>query len=244
MLSYHHFDIPALGVVGRTVRVYVPPSYHQSKEPRRYSVVYMHDGQNLFDASTAYARPWFVGAMIDKMPVRKQAIIVGIDNGQALRLGEYSPFPRGVQGGGNGAQYLDFVVHTLKPFIDTHYRTLAEPHHTWMVGSSMGGLITYYAALKYPHIFGKIGILSPAFWFNPQILHESFAGNPHSIRWYVAGSATESNFMRHTLEQTYHTLKRHGIADSMMKVIVRPRGKHNELFWGREFKKMYTEWMA
>ncbi len=243
MLYYHHFDIPALGVQHRTIRVYVPPSYMNSKEPRHYSVIYMHDGQNVFDASTAYARPWLVGAMIDKMPVRKHAIVVGIDNGQALRLGEYSPFPRGAEGGGNGGKYLDFVVNTLKPFIDTHYRTLAEPEHTWMVGSSMGGLITYYAALKYPQIFGKIGIFSPAFWFNPQILQEPFAGSPHHIRWYVSGSATESRFMRHTLEQTYHALKNKGIHDAMMKVIVRDRGKHNELFWSREFKKMYLEWV-
>jgi predicted alpha/beta superfamily hydrolase len=238
---YHHFDIPGIGAVHRPVRVYLPPSYASGQ--RHYPVVYMHDGQNLFDPNHAYARPWLIGKMIDRMPIRKQAIIVGIDNGREHRLDEYAPF-KNKHHGGKGDAYAHFIVHTLKPFIDAHYRTLLASSQTWMVGSSMGGLITYYCALRYPHIFGKIGILSPAFWFNPQILQEHFTGDPADVRWYIAGSAQESPFMKKVLEQTYEALRHRGVPDVHLKVIIRDRGRHNEVFWSREFKKMYMEWMA
>ncbi len=240
MLILHHFQIPQLNR-HRTIRVYLPPSYQ--KGDRRYSVIYMHDGQNLFEKHTAFGRPWHIGKMIDKMPIRKQAIVVGIDNGGVDRMQEYAPFKRGHHGG-QGDPYLQFIVENLKPFMDQNYRTLASPDHTWMVGSSLGGLITFHAGLRFPHVFGKIGVLSPAFWFNPQVLQQGPNGPVSENKFYLVGSRTESRGMAPGLQNGYWKLKNAGVRDENLKVIIREKGGHNEAFWAREFKKMHLEWMS
>jgi predicted alpha/beta superfamily hydrolase len=235
MIINHTIYMPQLNTE-RTVRVYLPPSYEIGQ--RYYSVLYMHDGQNLFEDADAFGRPWYVGKMIDKMPIYKQAIVVGIDNGSESRLDEYAPFKNKGQGG-KGKAYMQFIVETLKPFIDNNYRSLGTPDHTWLVGSSMGGLITFYGGLLYPQVFGKLGILSPALWFNPKILKQDPISSLENNRFYVVGSKTESQTMSETLSQTYYRLKELGVFDDRLTVIVRDKGGHNEAFWGREFKKMY-----
>jgi predicted alpha/beta superfamily hydrolase len=238
MIILHNFYIPQLDRT-RTIRVYLPPSY--TTKNRYYSVIYMHDGQNLFDTNTAYSRPWFIDRIIDKMPIKTQTIVIGIDNGGDDRLKEYAPF-NNKNHIGQGNDYLKFIVETLKPFIDQHYRTLASPEHTLMVGSSMGGLITYHAGVKYPTVFGKIGVFSPSIWFNPKVLDQRPSKTIVNTSFYVVGSKKESRDMEITLQQIYWSLKKTGVSDSNLKVIVRDRGQHSEAFWAREFKKMYLEW--
>lgn len=236
-LHTHHFHMPQLGR-HRRVRVYLPPGY--TRADRYFSVLYMHDGQNLFHAGEAFARPWQLGRILDKMPLNKQAIVVAIDNGGADRIDEYAPYRRRNRGG-QGQAYLQFIVETLKPFIDREYRTLAYPEHTWLVGSSLGGLISFYGGLAYPGTFGKIGVLSPAFWFNPAVLKQAPSASLSANRFYIAGSRTESAGMEHTLQQTYWRLKALGLPDERLTVVVRDRGRHNEAFWSREFRKMYLQ---
>lgn len=235
-MDFHNFWIPELDT-HRTIRVYLPPSY--ASGDRYYSVLYMHDGQNLFDDKDAYARAWRVGKIMDSMPVKKQAIIVGIDNGGEQRLNEYAPFKRGTHGG-KGDLYAQFIVQVLKPFIDRNYRTLPTADHTWVVGSSMGGLISFYMGLKYPNIFGKVGVLSPAFWFNPSILALNPTDSLNNSYFYIVGSKTESSGMLKTLQASYWRLKDLSVPDDHFVVIARDRGGHNESFWSREFKKMYS----
>jgi predicted alpha/beta superfamily hydrolase len=235
MIITHTIYIAPLNT-NRTVRVYLPPSYDNGQ--RYYSVVYMHDGQNLFEDADAFARPWYVGKMIDKMPIYKQVIVVGIDNGGLNRLDEYAPF-KNKRHGGKGKAYMQYIAETLKPFIDSAYRTLVVPQHTWLVGSSMGGLITFYGGLLYPQVFGKLGIISPAFWFNSKILKQDPVSSLENNRFYVVGSKTESHTMAETLSQTYYRLKALGVTDDRLMVIARDKGGHNEAFWAREFKKMY-----
>jgi predicted alpha/beta superfamily hydrolase len=236
MLIHHHFHLAALNR-DRRVTVWLPPSYSTGK--RYYSVVYMHDGQNLFRNEEAFGgRAWMVGDTIAKLPIRHQAIVVGIDNGGQHRINEYAPFRQRGKGG-EADLYLDFIVHTIKPFVDQHYRTLAYAEHTAMIGSSLGGLLTLYAGLRYPQVFGRIGVMSPAFWFNPGILNLPVQGDLAQSRIYAVGSRTESRGMANTLQQTYWRMKQLGVSDEQLTVIVRERGRHSETFWGREYRRMH-----
>jgi predicted alpha/beta superfamily hydrolase len=148
----------------RDVIVYLPPSYGTGE--RRYPVLYMHDGQNLFDEVTSFAEEWAVDNTMDALSeVGLEAVVVGVFNAGADRLDEYSPFEDAEGRGGRGSRYLDFLLHTLKPRIDRDFRTLQGPSHTLVVGSSMGGLISLYAAFRRPDVFGRAGVMSPSLWF-------------------------------------------------------------------------------
>jgi predicted alpha/beta superfamily hydrolase len=202
----------------------------------------MHDGQNLFDPETAFGgRDWQIARTMDKMPLAKQLIIVGIDNGEENRINEYAPF-ESENGGGEGDAYLQFIAETLKPVIDSEYRTMPEKEATGIAGSSMGGLISFYAGLRYSSVFGKIGVLSPALWVNPTVINILENGLDPQSRFYVVASKTESKTMESTLTAVYWALKNAGLSDGDLRVIVRDRGKHNEIFWGREFRQM-VEWL-
>ncbi len=239
-------DIQEIDIIllnrSRTIRIYLPPGYDESK--KRYAVWYMHDGQNLFDHNTAFSTDWKLKVTMDKMPTSKQVIIVGIDNGGDNRANEYAPFKNKKNGhGGEGDIFLKFIVENLKPWIDQNYRTLTDKNKTVMSGSSLGGLISYYAGLVYPNVFGKIGVLSPAFWFNSEVLDMTKQYTAHErSRFYVCGSKTESRFMEKTLQNTYFALKDGGFSEENIQVVIRDRGKHNEVFWSREFKKMF-DWL-
>jgi predicted alpha/beta superfamily hydrolase len=148
----------------RDILVYLPPSYES--ESRRYPVLYLHDGQNLFDAATSFAGEWQVDETMEALSEEGlEAVVVGIPNAGAARLDEYSPFHEENYGGGLGDQYLAFITQAVKPLIDTDYRTLPGREHTGIMGSSMGGLISLYAFFRHPEVFGFAGALSPSFWF-------------------------------------------------------------------------------
>ena len=148
----------------RDVIVYLPPSYGTGT--RRYPVIYMHDGQNLFDEVTSFAEEWRVDNTMDALSVvGLEALVVGIFNTGENRLAEYSPFEDAEGRGGRGDDYLDFIVDTLKPRIDADFRTRPEREHTTITGSSMGGLISLYAFFRRPDVFGNVGVMSPSLWF-------------------------------------------------------------------------------
>ena len=240
MLNFHTFQMPQLGERERTVRVFLPRNYF--KTDKSFPVVYMQDGQNLFDPATAFGgRDWQIATTMDKMPLSKQVIIVGIDNGEADRINEYAPFET-KKGGGEGDAYVRFIVETLKPFIDNEYRTLPQRETTGIAGSSMGGLISFYAGLRYSDVFGKVAPMSPALWFNPQVLDMMKDKVEPKNAFYVVASKTEMKSMEGTLQNIYWGLKNNGWADEQIRVIARDRGKHNEIFWGREFRAM-LEWL-
>jgi predicted alpha/beta superfamily hydrolase len=124
----------------------------------------MHDAQNLFDKKTAFAGEWNVDEKLDSL--KTQVIVVGIENGGEKRIDELTPYKNAKYGGGETDKYLDFIVNTLKPEIDKKYRTKTNAKNTTIMGSSLGGLTSYYAVIKYPEVFGKAGVFSPAFWIN------------------------------------------------------------------------------
>jgi alpha-glucosidase len=110
------------------------------------------------------------------------------------------------------------------------------------VGASLGGLIAFYAGMRYNHVFGKIGALSPSLWYNPQVIGLAAKSSGLKSQIYVSGSKTEMGGMYSTLEKTYLTLKSGGYQDNQIRVVARDRGSHSEAFWAREFKPMY-EWL-
>lgn len=148
----------------RSLVVYLPPSYDVD-EAQRYPVLYMHDGQNLFDQSTSFSQEWRVDETMQGLSQEGiEAIVVGIFN-TGQRLAEYSPFTDPYHGPGRGDQYLAFLADTVKPLIDRDFRTLPTREHTGIMGSSMGGLISLYAFFRCPHIFGFAGVMSPSLWY-------------------------------------------------------------------------------
>jgi predicted alpha/beta superfamily hydrolase len=156
----------------RDLLVYLPPSYHRTT--RRYPVIYMHDGQNLFDHATSYAGEWGVDETMEMLAHTEglEAIIVGIPNAGPQRLAEYTPFPDGRLGGGRGDDYLAFIVDTVKPLIDGNFRTLPNRRYTGIMGSSLGGLISLYAFFQRPTVFGFAGVMSPSLWFADEAIYD------------------------------------------------------------------------
>ncbi len=239
------FEIPQLKRK-RRVWMYLPPGYDKSKES--YPVVYMHDGQNLFDTNTSFSGEWEVDETLNKLFEEKnlKLIVVGIDNGGAKRLDEYSPWTHKEYGGGEGEAYTRFIVNTLKPYIDQNYRTLSGRNNTAIIGSSMGGLISHYAGLKYPEVFGKIGVYSPAFWFAPQVAEFSEKhGNIQDSRIYFLAGGKEGNNTRfQEISQTVkdmnsmvNILKKQGFPSKNIYSKVVPEGKHNEALWRTNFEE-------
>jgi alpha-glucosidase (family GH31 glycosyl hydrolase) len=239
------FEIPQLNRK-RRVWIYLPPNYKTAN--KSFPVIYMHDGQNLFDASTSYSGEWSVDETLNKLYKDYNAsfIVVGIDNGKDKRLDEYSPWENENYGGGEGDAYLEFIVNNLKPYIDSNYKTLANKDNTAIFGSSMGGLISYYAGLKYPDVFGKIGVYSPAFWFAPEVTEFSKTyGNIQDTKMcFLAGGKEGGNTAFKEINQTVKdmkgmisTLKEVGFSSENIKSKVVPEGKHNEELWRNNFEE-------
>jgi predicted alpha/beta superfamily hydrolase len=156
----------------RDVLVYLPPSYGQTN--RRFPVLYMHDGQNLFDPATSFAGEWGVDETMEHLAHHEglEAIVVGVPNTGRFRIDEYSPFVEPRLGGGRGDSYLGFLSDTLKPLIDRDFRTLPDRDNTGLVGSSMGGLISLYGYFGYSEVFGLAGVMSPSLWFGGEAIFE------------------------------------------------------------------------
>ena len=155
---------------GRSVWVYLPPGY-TAQTARRYPVLYMHDGQNLFDASTSYAGEWRVDEACQSLILSGEIqplIVVGVENGGAARMDEYTPWADKDYGGGKADAYLAALKNILKPEIDRRYRTLPGAGNTFMAGSSLGGLLSAYAGYTDPGTWGGVIAMSPSYWWDGQ----------------------------------------------------------------------------
>ncbi|MEP6514495.1 MAG: alpha/beta hydrolase-fold protein, partial [Parafilimonas sp.] len=145
----------------RRVWVYLPQDYYTSNNT--YPTLYMQDGQNLFDVVTSFAGEWKCDETMEDLQNKDSTngiIIICIDNGGLTRIDEYSPWVNPFYGGGEGDEYIDFIISTLKPYIDGHFRTLPTRENTGIMGSSMGGLISWYGGLAHQDVFSKVGVFS------------------------------------------------------------------------------------
>lgn len=240
----------------RTVRVYLPNDYHESSN--HYDVLYMHDGHNLFTKETsAYQQIWDVHTSLNQIEAHydKNVIVVGIDCDPVHRLSEYSPWKmqsslfskafidREIPGG-EGDLYLQWLALDLVSQINTRYRTT---NINYMAGSSMGGFLSLYAGIKYPHIFSKVGCFSSAFWFARKKLHGFVHNNPEpNLGVYLdVGTKETKNCLKNRLylsdtKKIYRLLTKQNYKN--LKIIIEKGANHSETSWARRFP-IFIEWL-
>lgn len=244
----------------KTLHIYLPSGYAEST--KRYPVLYMHDGHNLFDLKTsAFRAIWDVHHSLDEIESRsgQNMIVVGIDCPSDQRFNEYSPWVNvhihdaisylsNDQYGGEGDCYLEWIVKDLKPYIDNQYRT--DPDKNWMAGSSMGALISLYAACRYPNVFRKIGAFSPAVWFAESELLACIKTNLSSdtaVFLSIGTNETSDNsrpdfplIYRFGARKIFASLQKKGIQN--IKYIEYENGIHSERSWAVQFPD-FARWL-
>lgn len=224
----------------RRIWLFFPPDYETSG--LNYPVLYMHDGQNLFDAQTAFAGEWEVDETLNSLAAQGQKVplVVGIDNGGGNRLGEYTPWSNAQYGGGDGEKYMQFIVETLKPYIDQHYRTLPDRGNTALMGSSLGGLISHFGGLNYQNVFSKAGLFSPSYWFSDSIwMFTHQTGKQDDMRFYQLCGSNESAGMVGDMQRMNDSLVSIGFSQDNIFNKVVPGGQHNEKLWREAFGDAY-----
>jgi len=229
----------------RRIWVYLPPDYEDSGQS--YPVLYMQDGQNLFDESTAAFGEWAVDESLNALFAEGDdgVIVVGVDHGGIKRLDEYSPWVNPTYGGGEGEAYMDFIVETLKPHIDATYRTLPQASSTGIAGSSMGGLISLYGFLRHPDVFSKAGVFSGSFWFAEEIYGYAAAAMPAAgSRVYMIAGAQEGSNGQQVADMLAMeaALASAGFEADALRAVPHEDGDHSEWYWRREFPAAY-EWL-
>lgn len=242
------------GLAARDIYVYLPPRYEQNAPKNvRYPVLYMQDGQNVFDDALSFMGEWGADETAERFATasrKRECIIVAIPNAGADRMSEYSPWSRSSARGqllGKGDAYLDFVVNTVKPIIDLSFRTRLQAAATGIAGSSLGGLIALYAAITRPHLFGFCAALSPAIWFAfgqlDVLAHTSpFATSALRPRFYLDMGWREGK--SHTAEgipvMVADTRRLRDILSARgceVQYVEDRAGRHNETHWRRRFPK-------
>jgi alpha-glucosidase len=209
----------------------------------------MHDAQNLFDEKTSYVGEWKIDEYLDTIN-ENQSIIVGIEHGNEKRIDELTPYVTEKYGGGKGDLYLDFIVQQLKPKIDNTYNTLKEAKHTTIFGSSLGGLISLYAVVKYPEIFGKAGVFSLALWINKNEMFEYVKHNTIDAdkRFYFLVGSEEGKTLKDASamvsdqHEMVQLLLDKGISTKNIVDKVIPDGHHDETLWSTHFPEAY-QWL-
>jgi predicted alpha/beta superfamily hydrolase len=222
----------------RDLLVYLPPTYDIGD--RRYPVLYMHDGQNLFDPATSFAGDWGVlGTMQAGSRRGLEAIVVGIPNTGPERFNEYSPFVDEEHGGGKGDDYLRFIIETIKPIIDRDFNTFPDRAHTGLAGSSLGGLISVYGFFRFPEAFGFAGVMSPALWYAdreifPWLVEQPFV--PGKI--YLDVGTKEGKQTLVNVRQLQKLLLEKGYRPGLDLLYVEETGAgHSESAWARRLRK-------
>jgi len=234
-----NFYMPQLNR-NRRIWMYFPPDYEISGFS--YPVLYMHDGQNLFDASTSFSGEWEVDETLNSLAQQGKHVplVVGIDNGGGDRINEYTPWANSQYGGGDGEKYMQFIVETLKPYIDQNYRTLPDWANTGIMGSSLGGLISHFGSLKYQEVFSKAGLFSPSYWFSDSIW--GFTHNTskqEDIRFYQLCGTNESTGMVGQMQRMNDTLVSVGFVQEKIYNKIVTGGQHNEKLWREAFGDAY-----
>ena len=249
-------DFPATRLGNtRDIIVLLPPGYREDAE-RRYPVLYMHDGQNLFDASTSFIGvEWGVDEAVNRLIEEDQVeplIVVGIYN-TSNRAYEYTPAADAGRGDGGGAElYADFIVNDLKPYIDDNYRTMPERAHTGVMGSSLGGVCSLYLGWEHRDVFSRIGAMSTSYhWANQDIVRRIKARAPASGTriWIDMGTAEDSRDSNRDgvtdiieLHRVVRdTLVGHGMKLGRNLRYVEDEGAvHNEHAWASRFPRALT----
>ncbi len=234
----------------RDVLVYLPPGYDADKR-RRYPVLYLHDGQNLFDGATSFIKgaEWEVDETAQRLITAghiEPLIIVGVYNAGKDRVEEYTPtVDARHKVGGKADQYGRMLVEELKPFIDSEYRTRPDAKHTGLGGSSLGGLVSLYLAFKYPQTFGRVIVASPSVWWDERMILrevEALKKRPHLRIWLDMGTkegGNEAEEHRQNARALRDALVRKGWKEgSDLKYFEAEGAEHNERSWAARVEPM------
>lgn len=224
----------------RRIWVYKPAGYF--KTDKRFPVIYMHDGQNLFDDATAFGEEWGIDETLNSLSA--QCIVVGIDNSE-YRMTEYNFKDSEEYGRGEGRKYIEFIIDTLKPVIDLNFRTKPGREFTHIAGSSMGGLISLYGAMYFPKTFGGAGVFSPSLWIVPgaekDLKNAAKLNSRYPQRYYFYGGEKEGSNMVEHINDVTNLLKKY--AKYTVDVEIHAEGEHSEYHWRNKFADYY-EWLS
>lgn len=242
----------------RRVWVYLPADYKNSD--KRYPVIYMHDGQNLFDELTAVGRSgpieWRVDETIDEATAEAIVVAVAHPDTYADRENEYLLFPKDGVAEPKGRDYLADIVVELKPYVDRKYRTLSDTAFTAMGGSSLGGLLSLYAGLLYPEVFGTLAVFSPSIWTGREQLFATLTRMGSQKKqfidlqryyFYAGGKeirknvGLQGNSMVQDMLDFTEQFRKHTVAE--LKIDIDPVGKHGALYWQKAFSRFYPWWV-
>ncbi|MGZ3183318.1 MAG: alpha/beta hydrolase [Telluria sp.] len=221
----------------RSLRIFLPASYEENKA-KRYPVLYMHDGQNLFDAKTAaFGVEWGIDETVNSLVAAgkmDEVIVVGIDN-TPDRIPEYTPCCDPKHGGGKLDQYMAFIIDTVKPWVDRSYRTLPDRDHTAIMGSSLGGIASVYIAEKHPEVFSKAGGVSSSFWWNNRDLVKNVPEHVN-VKFYI-DAGTSNDGLEDTQAMRDAMLKRGYRSGSDLYYVEAQGASHNEKSWSARVDK-------
>ena len=222
----------------RDILIHLPAAYAVSD--RRYPVLYMHDGQNLFDLATSYAGEWMVDeTLADAGRDGLEVIVVGIPNMGVRRCNEYSPFEDPRHGDGCGDLYLRFITDTVRPLVDQEFRTHPDRAHTAIIGSSMGGLSSLYALFCHPEVFGAAGAMSPSLWYGRRAIFPYLEAAPFVPgRIYVDVGTAEGAYTVTDVQRLCGVLALKGYRPGQDLLYVEEEGAtHSEAAWARRLPK-------
>ena len=221
----------------RALTVYLPPSYDRGE--RHYPVLYMQDGQNLFDPEESFAGSWRVDIAMDQAAGRGfEGIAVGIPNAGEGRLAEYSPFDDPERRPGRGREYVRYLTETIKPLVDARYRTIPARGTTCVAGSSMGGLISLFAFIARPDVFGAAAAMSPSLWYAERAIFGEVEAAPFQPgRIYLDVGRREAEETVEDARRLRDLLLAKGYRQGDQLRYVEDRaGGHEEASWGRRLR--------
>lgn len=228
----------------RTVIVYLPPGY-DPETATRYPVLYLHDGQNVFDRATSIGEEWHVDEAAERLIAATEIeplIIVGIYNTGVHRINEYTPTPRpDGSGGGDADDYGRMLIEELKPFVDATYKTRPSAASTALGGSSLGGLLTIHLGLRYPTAFGRLAVLSPSIWWDERVILrevEALRHKPTFRIWLDAGTAEGEVVLADVRALRDALVAKGWVVGEDLAYLEAPGGEHNEQSWGVRVEPM------
>lgn len=239
-----NFYIPQLDRY-RKIWALLPYDYYSSE--KHYPVLYLQDAQNLFNEGSAFGN-WEIDKKLSVLSEygRGEIIVIAVEHGSEDRIREYIFDNDTISQGSEGKKYIRFITDTLKPYVDSNYRTKKDRENTGIGGSSLGGLISIYSGFLYPEVYSKLMIFSPSLWIEPQNNFPlvSFR-NPYKIKMYIYGGEREGSKMVKRIHKFSKSLEKwefKKLFDFEFKISINPDGTHNEFYWSQEFPRA-VEWL-
>jgi predicted alpha/beta superfamily hydrolase len=240
VLISDEFEIPQLNKT-RKIWALLPHDYDNSSES--YPVMYLQDAQNLFNEEAEYGN-WEIDKKLAVMSEYKigKIIIIAIEHAEKDRIIEYN-VGKTLLGKGQGKKYIKFLTETLKPFVDTNFRTKKGREYTGIGGSSMGALVSIFSGIRYPEVFGRLMIFSPSLWVGPKLKIKN-QENTSDTKIYLYAGGDESETMIDQVQKFKNQMITESFVNDKMKInlSINKLGKHTETYWSDEFPKA-IEWL-